>query len=73
MGTVRSLKWIGLASSNKAISLSMLVLLKFLWRIMLATCISMGEAAKSLVPILTVSSIGLGTQNKREGRRRKEA
>lgn len=70
MGTVRSLKWMGLASSNKAISLSMLVLLKFLWRIMLATCISMGEAAKSLVPTLTVSSIGLGARNKREGRRK---
>lgn len=71
MGTVCSLNVKGLASSSKAMSLSMLCRLKSLCRIMLVTCSSMGEVVKSLVPTLTVSSVGLVAQNQME-RRRKE-
>lgn len=73
MGTVCSLNVKGLASSSKAMSLSMLCRLKSLCRIMLVTCSSMGEVVKSLVPTLTVSSVGLVAQNRRREEERKEA
>lgn len=72
MGAVCSLNIKGSASSSKAMSLSMLCRLKSLCRIMLVTCSSMGEVVKSLVPTLTLSSVGLVAQNQTERRGRKE-
>lgn len=73
MGTVRSLNVKGSASSTKAMSLSMLYRVKSLCRMMVVTCSSTSEVVKSLVPTLTLISIGLVAQNQTEGRRGKEA
>jgi hypothetical protein len=73
MGTVSSLNVKGLASSNKAMSLSMFSRLKPLCRIMVVTSSSTGEVVKSLVPTLTLRSVGLVAQKQMEKRREKEA
>lgn len=73
MGTVSSSNFKGWANSNKAMSLSMVSRLKPLCRIMVVTCSSTGEVVKSLVPTLTLRSVGLVVQNQMKGRRGKEA
>lgn len=72
MGTVSLSNVKGSASSNKAMSLSMLNRLKPLCRIMVLTSSSMDEVVKSLVPTLTLRSIGLVSQRPPGGGREEE-